>query len=150
MALPDPENRRHRRPGENADGSAGIDELLSSSVRDEPAVEGRMLTEIARSLEVPVDEHEQTFVTAQPMNALIEPGDEVLVPANTFFATAEAVSNACATPRFVDVDPETLLTTADHVRAVGRRHVRVKRRRGLDLQEVDDFYDAAAAGGRRY
>jgi dTDP-4-amino-4,6-dideoxygalactose transaminase len=32
-------------------------------------------------------------------------GDEVLVPANTFFATAEAVSNACATPRFVDVDP---------------------------------------------
>lgn len=32
-------------------------------------------------------------------------GDEVIVPANTFFATAEAVSNACATPRFVDVDP---------------------------------------------
>jgi dTDP-4-amino-4,6-dideoxygalactose transaminase len=32
-------------------------------------------------------------------------GDEVLVPASTFFATAEAVSNACATPRFVDVDP---------------------------------------------
>jgi dTDP-4-amino-4,6-dideoxygalactose transaminase len=32
-------------------------------------------------------------------------GDEVLVPANTFFATAEAVSNACATPRFVDADP---------------------------------------------
>jgi dTDP-4-amino-4,6-dideoxygalactose transaminase len=32
-------------------------------------------------------------------------GDEVIVPANTFFATAEAVSNAGATPRFVDVDP---------------------------------------------
>jgi dTDP-4-amino-4,6-dideoxygalactose transaminase len=32
-------------------------------------------------------------------------GDEVVVPANTFFATAEAVSTAGATPRFVDVDP---------------------------------------------
>jgi len=32
-------------------------------------------------------------------------GDEVIVPANTFFATAEAVSNAGATPVFIDVDP---------------------------------------------
>ncbi|MDT7603069.1 MAG: hypothetical protein QOF61_1066 [Acidobacteriota bacterium] len=31
-------------------------------------------------------------------------GDEVIVPANTFFATAEAVSTAGATPRFVDAD----------------------------------------------
>ena len=35
----------------------------------------------------------------------IEPGDEVLVPANTFFATAEAVANIGATPVFVDNDP---------------------------------------------
>ncbi len=34
-------------------------------------------------------------------------GDEVLVPANTFFATAEAITNAGATPVFVDVDPVT-------------------------------------------
>ncbi|ABF40084.1 DegT/DnrJ/EryC1/StrS aminotransferase [Candidatus Koribacter versatilis Ellin345] len=34
-------------------------------------------------------------------------GDEVLVPANTFFATAEAVTNAGATPVFVDVDAST-------------------------------------------
>ena len=32
-------------------------------------------------------------------------GDEVIVPANTFFATAEAVSTAGATPVFVDADP---------------------------------------------
>src|SRR5918912_2011399 len=32
-------------------------------------------------------------------------GDEVIVPANAFFATAEAVSNAGATPHFVDADP---------------------------------------------
>lgn len=41
------------------------------------------------------------------------PGDEVLVPANTFVATAAAVVLAGATPRFVDVDPDTLLLTAD-------------------------------------
>jgi len=35
----------------------------------------------------------------------IEEGDEVLVPANTFFATAEAVGNVGATPVFVDIEP---------------------------------------------
>ena len=52
-----------------------VNALCPGSVRDDPAVEGRMLSEIARSLDVPVAEHEQTFVTAQPMNALIEPED---------------------------------------------------------------------------
>ncbi|PPK94505.1 dTDP-3-amino-3,4,6-trideoxy-alpha-D-glucose transaminase [Kineococcus xinjiangensis] len=42
----------------------------------------------------------------------IGPGDEVLVPANTFIATAEAVLLAGARPRFVDVDPRTLLMSA--------------------------------------
>lgn len=34
-------------------------------------------------------------------------GDEVIVPANTFIATAAVVSHAGATPVFVDCDPET-------------------------------------------
>jgi dTDP-4-amino-4,6-dideoxygalactose transaminase len=37
----------------------------------------------------------------------VGPGDEVVVPAFTFFATAEAVSYTGATPVFADVDPET-------------------------------------------
>ena len=41
-------------------------------------------------------------------------GDEVVVPANTFVATAEAVVLAGARPRFVDVDPDTLLLTPEH------------------------------------
>jgi dTDP-3-amino-3,4,6-trideoxy-alpha-D-glucose transaminase len=42
----------------------------------------------------------------------IGPGDEVIVPANSFIATAEAVSAVGATPRLVDVDAETALLTA--------------------------------------
>jgi dTDP-4-amino-4,6-dideoxygalactose transaminase len=37
----------------------------------------------------------------------IGPGDEVITVANTFIATAEGISFAGATPRFVDVDPLT-------------------------------------------
>lgn len=39
----------------------------------------------------------------------VGPGDEVLVPAFTFFASAGAVSRSGATPVFVDVDPVTFL-----------------------------------------
>jgi dTDP-4-amino-4,6-dideoxygalactose transaminase len=47
----------------------------------------------------------------------IGPGDEVIVPANTFIATAEAVALVGATPRFVDVEPRTLLIDVDQVAA---------------------------------
>lgn len=42
----------------------------------------------------------------------VGPGDEVIVPTNSFIATAEAVSASGATPRLVDVDEETALLTA--------------------------------------
>jgi dTDP-4-amino-4,6-dideoxygalactose transaminase len=44
-------------------------------------------------------------------------GDEVIVPANTFIATAAAVVRAGAVPVFVDVDPDTLLITPEILEA---------------------------------
>jgi dTDP-4-amino-4,6-dideoxygalactose transaminase len=44
-------------------------------------------------------------------------GDEVIVPANTFIATVEAVCATGARPRFVDVCPDTLLIDPDAVEA---------------------------------
>ena len=52
-----------------------VNAVCPGSVRDAGHVEGRMLSEIARSLDVPVAEHEEVFLQAQPMNALIEPED---------------------------------------------------------------------------
>lgn len=47
----------------------------------------------------------------------IETGDEVIMPVNTFIATAEAVSRIGAIPVFVDVDDEYLLIDPDAVEA---------------------------------
>lgn len=47
----------------------------------------------------------------------IGPGDEVIVPAMTFIATANVVELVGATPIFVDVDPTTQLIDLDGVRA---------------------------------
>jgi dTDP-3-amino-3,4,6-trideoxy-alpha-D-glucose transaminase len=43
----------------------------------------------------------------------VGPDDEVVVPANSFIATAEAVSLVGARPRFADVDPQTQLMTVE-------------------------------------
>lgn len=45
------------------------------------------------------------------------PGDEVIVPANTFFATAEGVSTAGASPVFVDADPVSYTIDVSKVEA---------------------------------
>ena len=47
----------------------------------------------------------------------VEPGDEVVCPSFTFYATVEAVVNAGATPVYCDIDSETFCVTAETVRA---------------------------------
>lgn len=52
----------------------------------------------------------------------VGPGQEVVVPANTFAATAEAVLAVGASPVFVDVDPGTLLVDPSTVAPALTRH----------------------------
>jgi dTDP-4-amino-4,6-dideoxygalactose transaminase len=94
----------------------------------------------------------------------IGPGDEVVLPANTFVATAESISAVGARPVFVDVDEESQQIDPKSVRvALGARTrvviavhlhgrtaplaalVQLTRERGIHLVE-----DACQAHGARY
>jgi dTDP-4-amino-4,6-dideoxygalactose transaminase len=77
----------------------------------------------------------------------IGPGDEVLVPANTFIATAESVIMAGATPRFVDVNPHTHLISAPAIESeIGpdTKAIAVVHLHGHmpDMEELMDLADA--------
>jgi perosamine synthetase len=94
----------------------------------------------------------------------IEPGDEVILPAFTFWASAAAVLHHNAIPVFVDIDPRTYCIDPDliegaiteHTKAVMPVHIHgmpadmdrvlaVARRHGLGVIE-----DTAQAHGARY
>jgi dTDP-4-amino-4,6-dideoxygalactose transaminase len=91
-------------------------------------------------------------------------GDEVIVPANTFIATAEAVSNVGAIPVFADVDPLTHhLDTASAERAITPRTRAIVPvhlyGRAMDLTEIEQLAaahnlflveDACQAHGARH
>ena len=47
----------------------------------------------------------------------VGPGDDVVVPSFTFYASAEAIPPTGARPVFCDVDPETMCVTPDSVRS---------------------------------
>jgi dTDP-3-amino-3,4,6-trideoxy-alpha-D-glucose transaminase len=74
-------------------------------------------------------------------------GDEVVVPANTFFATAEAVSNVGATPVFADVDRETFHLNVDCVERVTTARTRAVIAvhlygRAMDMTALQEFAEA--------
>src|SRR5438128_906743 len=83
----------------------------------------------------------------------IGPGDEVICPSFTFFATAEAIVRRGATPVFADIDPRTLNIDPDDARrritpktkAVMPVHLfgRPAPLEGLDLPVVEDAAQAS-------
>ena len=54
----------------------------------------------------------------------VERGDEVICPAFTFYATAEAIARVGATPVFADIDPATLNVDPDAVAALITRRTK--------------------------
>ncbi len=59
-----------------------------------------------------------------PLRVLgVKPGDEIIVPANTFIATAEAIVRAGAVPTFADVNREALVDPASIEAAITPRTV---------------------------
>jgi dTDP-4-amino-4,6-dideoxygalactose transaminase len=54
----------------------------------------------------------------------IGPGNEVIVPSNTFIATAAAVTLVGATPVFIDSDPHTWLIDASQAKAAATKRTR--------------------------
>jgi perosamine synthetase len=86
----------------------------------------------------------------------LEPGDEVLVPAYTFPATANVVALAGLRPVLVDVDPETMnidpaqIQIGPRTKALLAVHLFGRPVRLHELPEVPLLEDAAGALGARY
>ncbi|MGK5627495.1 DegT/DnrJ/EryC1/StrS family aminotransferase [Streptomyces sp. URMC 123] len=78
----------------------------------------------------------------------VEPGDEVLVPADTFLASASCVLQANAVPVFVDSDPETF--TVDPALVAERITPRTRAVVAVDLNGLPADYDALAGITRRH
>jgi len=93
----------------------------------------------------------------------VGPGDDVVVPSFTFYASAEAIPHTGARPVFCDVDPETFCVTAETVeraltpatRAVlpvhlfGRVAPIEDLRRLVEGRDIAIVEDAAQAAGAR-
>ena len=90
----------------------------------------------------------------------VRPGDDVVLPSFTFYATAEAVVTAGARPVFCDIDPATFCVTPETVEAAitARTTALVPVHLFGNVAPVDDLErfgvpiveDAAQAAGARY
>jgi dTDP-4-amino-4,6-dideoxygalactose transaminase len=78
----------------------------------------------------------------------VRPGDEVLVPANTWISTAEAVTNIGAKPVFVDIDP--LLYNIDPTAIAGKVTSRTKALIPVHLYGLPAEMDAIMAAAKEH
>lgn len=63
----------------------------------------------------------------------VGPGDEVVVPSFTFYASVEAIATAGATPVFCDVEPDTFNLSVETVGAALARHPAARAILAVDL-----------------
>ena len=95
----------------DADRQAVMEVLSSDSINEQRKIQSEALSQewaayVGRKYCIPANSG--TAALHMCIAALgIEPGDEVIVPAFTFWATAAAVLHHNAIPVFVDIDPKT-------------------------------------------
>lgn len=101
-----------------------IKDALAICMQDATFINGPQVRSFAANLSTYLDDAEVipcangTDALQIAMMALgLEPGDEVIVPAFTYVATAEVVALLGLTPVLVDVDPDTFNTTAALIEA---------------------------------
>ena len=127
-ALPVPPAQVHFPPEDRAEILRRIDEALArrdSSRSERSAASSRSASRAHHGAKHAVAVNSGTSAIEIPLRALAALGQpvdgrDVLVPANTFFATAAAVVAAGARPKFVDCDPATMaVDPGDVASAIG-------------------------------
>lgn len=91
-----------------------VDEAIQNVLNETAFISGKYASEFERSFAEYIGVR-HCIAVANGTDAIeiglqaigIKPGDEVLVPANTWISTAEAVTSVGAVPVFVDIDPAT-------------------------------------------
>jgi dTDP-4-amino-4,6-dideoxygalactose transaminase len=100
------------------DIDASVKQVIDSAAFVNGPVLQKFESEFAAACDVPFGVGTSSGTTAIHLALLameIGPGDEVIVPVNTFIATAEAVIQSGAACVFADVDPDTALLDPDSV-----------------------------------
>lgn len=109
-----------------------VDAAIRRVVDSQRFILGPEVEAFERALAAYLDDGREVVGCASGTDALLlslraldlEPGDEVIVPAFTFFATAGAVWNAGLKPVFCDVEPMHFNVTAETVEAVWAERTR--------------------------
>ena len=146
-------------PDVGADELAEVAEVLASGQLTMGPKVAELEAELARACEVEHAVAVSSGTAALHLSLLalgIGPGDEVLVPAYTFPATANVVALVGARPVLVDVDPETMNVDPATVELTARTkailavHLFGRPARLEQLPDVTVIEDAAGALGARH
>ena len=150
---------RLARPDVGTEEAAAVAEVLESGMLTMGEKVAELEAELARACEVEYTVAVSSGTAAIHLAVLalgIGPGDEVIVPAYTFPATANVVALAGARPVLVDVDRETFNLDPAQVEITPRRkailpvHLFGRPARLEELPDVPLIEDAAGALGARH
>ncbi len=135
-----------------------VADVLASGMLTMGSLVGELEDELARACETEYAVAVSSGTAALHLAVLaleLQPGDEILVPAYTFPATANVVALAGLKPVLVDVDPETMnidparVEVGPRTKAILPVHLFGRPARMEDLPDLPLIEDAAGALGAR-